>query len=57
MRGRVVTGGSTPKTTLLEPGLFRKFVANPLLTESCGESVASGVWWNEKDSNSVVITK
>ena len=49
--GQAVTGGSTPKATLLEPCLFRKFVANPWLTESCGEGVASGLTETEKDSN------
>ena len=47
VRGRAVTGGSTPKATLFEPCLFRKFVATSSLTESYGESVASGVWVND----------
>ena len=51
VRGRAVTGGSTPKATLLEPTLFRRFFASSLLTESYGESVASGVLENEEDSN------
>ena len=49
--GQAVTKGSTPKATLFEPGLFRKFAANPLLTESYSEGVASGVTETEKDSN------
>ena len=44
VRGQAVTLGSTPKATLLEPCLFRKFVASRLLPESYGEGVASGVW-------------
>ncbi len=48
--GRAVTGGSTPKATLFEPGLFRKFVANPWLTESYDEGVAFGLTETEKDS-------
>lgn len=51
MRGREVTGGSTPKATLFEPTLFRKFVATSSLTESCGKGVASGLTETEKDSN------
>ena len=34
----------------LEPTLFRRFFISTLLTESYGESVASGVWQNEQDS-------
>ena len=49
--GQAVTRGSTPKATLLEPTLFRRFFTSSLLTESYGESVASGVWVNEEDSN------
>ena len=49
--GQAVTGESTPKATLFEPCLFRKFVANPLLTESYGKGIASGVKETEKDSN------
>ena len=48
---REVTGGSTPKATLLEPCLFRNFVANSLVTKSCGEGVGSGLTETEKDSN------
>ena len=48
--GQAVTGGSTPKATLLEPTLFRRFFASSLLTESDGESVASVVKATEKDS-------
>ena len=48
--GQVATEKSTPNATLLEPALFRKFVANPLLTQSCGEGVAFGVAENEEDS-------
>ena len=44
--GQAVTRGSTPKATLLEPTLFRRFFTSSLLTESYGESVASGVWVN-----------
>ena len=51
VRGREVTGGSTPKATLFEPCLFRKLVATPSFTESCGEGVASGFTETEKDSN------
>ena len=51
MLGQAVTGGSTPKATLLEPTLFRRFFTSSLLTESYGESVASGVLENEEDSN------
>jgi hypothetical protein len=47
VRGQAVTGGSTPKATLFEPGLFRNFVASSSLTESYGESVASVVWVND----------
>ena len=47
VRGREVTGGSTPKATLLELALFRRFFISTLLTESYGESVASGVWQND----------
>ena len=50
VRGWEVTGGRTPKATLLEPCLFRKFVANRLLPESYGEGVASGLTEPEKDS-------
>ena len=49
--GRAVTRGSTPKATLFEPCLFRKFVATSSFTESYGEGVASGVTETEKDSN------
>ena len=51
VRGQVATRGSTPKATLLEPTLFRRFFTSSLLTESYGESVASGVLENEEDSN------
>ena len=51
VRGREVTGGSTPKATLFELALFRRFFTSSLLTESYGESVASGVLENEEDSN------
>ena len=51
VHGQAVTVGSTPKATLLEPTLFRRFFTSSLLTESYGESVASGVWVNEEDSN------
>ena len=51
VRGREVTGGSTPKATLFEPCLFRKFVATSSFTESYGEGVASGLTETEKDSN------
>ena len=44
VRGQAVTLGSTPKATLLELALFRRFFASSLLTESYVESVASGVW-------------
>ena len=47
VRGQAVTGGSTPKETLLERALFRRFFASSLLTESYGESVASGVCVND----------
>ena len=47
VRGQAVTGGSTPKETLLEPTLFRRLFTSSLLTESYGESVASGVWVND----------
>ena len=50
-RGRAVTRGSTPKATLFELALFRRFFTSSLLTESYGESVASGVLENEEDSN------
>jgi len=49
--GQAVTLWNTPKATLLELALFRRFFASSLLTESYGESVASGVWQNEYDSN------
>ena len=49
--GQAVTGGSTPKATLFEPCLFRKFVANSSLTESYGEGVAFDLTETEKDSN------
>ena len=45
--GQAVTGGSTPKATLFELALFRRFSASSLLTESYGESVASGVCVND----------
>ena len=48
--GQALTLGSTPKATLFEPGLFRKFVANPWLTESYDEGVAFGLTETEKDS-------
>ena len=51
VRGQAVTRGSTPKATLLEPCLFRKFVANCLLTESYDEGVAFVVLQNGWDSN------
>lgn len=47
VHGRAVTGGSTLKATLLELALFRRFKATSSLTESYGESVASGVWVND----------
>ena len=50
---REVTGGSTPKATLLELCLFRRFVARCLLTESYGKGVASGLTETEKDSKFV----
>jgi len=49
--GQAVTLWNTPKATLFEIALFRKFVANPLLTEVYGEVVASGFTESEKDSN------
>ena len=49
--GQAVTGGSTPKATLFELALFRRFSASSLLTESYGESVAFGALENEEDSN------
>ena len=49
--GQAVTGGSTPKETLLERALFRRFFASYLVTESYGESVASGLAQTEQDSN------
>ena len=49
--GQAVTRGSTLKATLLELTLFRRFFTSSLLTESYGESVASGVWVNEEDAN------
>ena len=45
--GQAVTLWNTPKATLLELALFRRFNATSLLTESYGESVASGVWVND----------
>ena len=51
MLGRAVTGGSTPSATLFELALFRMFVGKSLFTQSCGESVASGLTETEKDSN------
>ena len=51
VHGQAVTGGSTPKTTLFEPCLFRKFVVTRLLTESYDEGVAFGVLQNGWDSN------
>ena len=45
--GQAVTGGSTPKATLLELALFRRFFPNSSLTESYRESVASGAWVND----------
>ena len=51
VRGREVTGGSTPKATLFELALFRYFVATSSLTERYGEGVASGLTETEKDSN------
>ena len=51
MRGREVTGGSTPKATLFELALFRRFVTSSLLPESYGESVGFGVRVNDWDSN------
>ena len=47
VRGQAVTGVSTPKATLLELALFRRFNANSSLTESYDERVASGVWVND----------
>ena len=47
VRGQAVTLWNTPKATLLELALFRRFNATSLLTESYGESVASGVWVND----------
>ncbi len=44
--GPAVTGGTAPKATLFEPGLFRKFVATSLLTESYDGGVASGLTEN-----------
>ena len=49
--GQAVTGGSTPKATLFELALFRRFFTISLLTESYGESVAFGALENEEDSN------
>ena len=40
--GQAVTGGSTPKATLFELALFRRFFTSSLLAESYGEGVASG---------------
>ena len=45
--GQVATEKSTPKATLLELALFRRFFTSSLLTESYDESVASGVWQND----------
>jgi len=45
--GQAVTLWNTPKATLFEPTLFRRFFTSSLLTESYGESVASGVWVND----------
>ena len=45
--GQAVTLWNTPKATLLELALFRRFFPNSSLTESYGESVASGVWVND----------
>ena len=49
--GQAVTRGSTPKATLFELALFRRFFTISLLTESYGESVAFGALENEEDSN------
>ena len=51
-----MTGGSTPKATLLEPTLFRRFSANARLAESDSEGLASGVAETDKDSNSAVCS-
>ena len=51
VHGRAMTLGSTPKATLFELALFRRFFTISLLTESYGESVAFGALENEEDSN------
>jgi hypothetical protein len=51
--GQAVTLWNTPKATLFEPCLFRKFVANSSLTESYGEDVVFGLTETEKDSDLV----
>ena len=45
--GPEVTRGSRLKVSLFELALFRRFFTSSLLTESYGESVASGVWRND----------
>ena len=45
--GQAVTLWNTPKATLLEPALFRRFNATSSLTESYDEGVASGLTENE----------